>query len=173
LAGRIVDRLRKKTDVPILVATYAIGQSGYLPGVFTQSALVKEKARTIDNWENIDESYLLLPASLGMGPTDEQLTAQQFTGLKDAVEKAFPNFVTITGMGRFMDQKLSEMTIDVSSQFQSKTEVMFVTQLVANQVKQYFNRKVYVSVYVKMINTPQAIYIKRADGTEFFHIYRD
>lgn len=182
MAKKIAERIRLKlknteySDIPIVFALYRLEEQGNLiPGNFLSSGLVKKGENEVSGWKTINEIYFLFPSSpLTAFEKERSLTnANKFSEFKKEVQKFFPNYIGIVGIGRYLDEKLVELTITANTEFGAKTEVIQLTQFMGGQAMEMFPKNTHINIYIQSINEPQAIFVRPADGDEpMMHIYR-
>ncbi|USG66450.1 CamS family sex pheromone protein [Brevibacillus ruminantium] len=174
LAAKIVQTIRaNSTEVPIVVALYQVPEqnSSLVPGRFIMSGTVHANEASVSKWQPIDEAFYLFPSS-DVEKAYPQQSLQFNEKLKRRIQGAFNEFIGVTGVGRFMGGKLTEMTITAIAEYDSRTEVLQFTQFAAAAIDQAFDKNVHVNLYVQTINQPLAIYIRPANGDPYMHIYR-
>ncbi|QQE74964.1 CamS family sex pheromone protein [Brevibacillus composti] len=173
LAAKIVQSVRaNSTEVPIVVALYQVPEpnSSLVPGRFIMSGTVNANEASVSKWVPIDEAFFLFPSGEAEKAYPQQ--SLQYDKLKRHIQSAFKEYIGITGVGRFMGGKLTEMTITATAEYDSRTEVLQFTQFAAAGIEQAFEKSVHVNLYVQTINQPLGIYIRPANGEPYMHIYR-
>ncbi|GBF10778.1 CamS family sex pheromone protein [Tepidibacillus infernus] len=175
IANKILSMVRKKvTDPSILFGIVKAEEFDMkLPGTFILKGEVKEKENSIDDWTNIEESYLFLPAKGSSYNGSEGDISLGFNQLKDQLNEYLPGFAGLTGLARFVNGNLIELTINVNTEFDSTVEVIQFTQFAIALISKYFPTDSQINLYVQTIDQPKAIYIRQANGDDFVHIYRD
>ncbi len=173
LVNRVSERMRKKVDVPILIAIYGFElNNSAIPGRMLGVGLVEKGKETITEWSPFQERYILLPSTV-TGIDDDQTMINKFNDFKKEVDGFFPEFTSVVGLGRIFDDKLKELTITVRADYDSKTQIVQLTQFLGATVEDYFDENAYIKIYVESIERPQAIYVRPEDGKPYMHIYRD
>ncbi|WNC15607.1 CamS family sex pheromone protein [Brevibacillus brevis] len=173
LASRIVQSVRVNTPtVPMLVLLYQVPEanSSLVPGHFIMSGTVNANEAAISKWQPIDEEFYLFPSS----DVEKKYAQQslQYDKLMRQAQSYFGEYVGMTGVGRFMSGKLTELTITATAEYDSRTEVLQFTQFAAGAINQLFDKSVHVNLYVQSMNKPLAIYIRPNAGEPYMHIYR-
>ncbi|MCF6094461.1 CamS family sex pheromone protein [Microaerobacter geothermalis] len=174
IANLVVQRLRQKvTSVPIIVALFQMEpKPSLIPGRFISVGTVNGNEETISKWKEMNEKYVLYPSNKTLEGIFLK-TQRDFTDFKNEVQGFYQNFAGIIGMGRFVEGELVELTVTVTTEFDSKTEIIQMTQFIASILPKYFPDNTYINVYVNSISRPQAIYVRPNNGEPFFHVYRD
>jgi protein involved in sex pheromone biosynthesis len=172
MADELVQRLRKKVpELPIVVALYQLEESNSLvPGSFLSVGLVEKEQNYVSSWKSFNEVFLLFP-SQALNLHDYEL-AVEFSNFRQDVQEFYPNFVGITGKGRFIDEKLVELTLQVTTEFASKTEAIQLTQFLGGTAIERFPSNVHLNIYVQAVNQPQSIFIRPVEGESVMHVYR-
>ncbi|TRY24065.1 sex pheromone biosynthesis protein CamS [Brevibacillus sp. LEMMJ03] len=173
LAARIVQAVRVDTPhVPIVIALYQVPDknSSLVPGRFIMSGTVNANESAVSKWQKIDEEFYLFPSDDAEKAYPQQ--ALQYDKLMRQTQASFSEYIGMTGLGRFMGGKLTELTITATAEFDSRTEVLQFTQFAAAGIDQLIDKGVHVNLYVQTINQPLAIYIRPTSGEPYMHIYR-
>jgi len=143
-----------------------------VPGSFFLVGEVKKNEDFIDEWNKIDEKYLFLPADPALKEEYGEV-ARGFNHLKEKMDQYLPGFTGITGIARFVDGELLELTMKVYTEFDSTVELIQFMQFGATMIPEYFPKDHQLNFYVYTIDQPQAIYIQKVNGENFMHIFRD
>jgi len=173
LAARIVQTARAENpQIPMVVALYQVPQknSTLVPGRFILTGTVNANENGIAKWVPVDEEFYLFPSDEVEQKYPEQ--SLQYDKLKRQAQSFFGEYIGLTGVGRFMSGKLTELTITATAEYDSRTEVLQFTQHAAASINQLFDKDVHVNLYVQSINQPLAIYIRPTSGDPYMHIYR-
>lgn len=176
MADKIAERIRTKvSSVPIIIALYQLEERHSLvPGNFLSVGYVEREQNYASQWKTIDEIYLLFPSNaLTRFSQERSLSyARDFADFKQEVQSFFPNYLGIVGLGRFIDEQLVELTLTVTTEFASKTEVIQLTQFLGATAIDMFPEHIQLNIYVQAINKPQAVFIRPAKGEAVMHVYR-
>lgn len=183
MARQISERIRSKlrnteySDIPIVFSLYRLEEQGNLiPGNFLSVGRSQNGEIEIKDWKTINEIYFLFPSTpLNNFERDRSLTnATQFGEFRNEIQNYFPNYVGVVGIGRYVNEKLVELTITANTEFGAKTEVIQLTQFMGGQAMEKFPKDVHINIYIQSINEPQSIFVRPADGGEpMMHIYRN
>lgn len=151
-AETVLKRLREMEemkDVPIMIGLYREEeQSSPVPGNFVAKTVV-ENGEAIEDWENINEDYVLFPSEEGSEKyfDDDQLVKN----FGEEIVDYFPNFVGVVGKGFYVDEELQKLTLEVPLEFYGKSEVVGFTQYVYGLIKEMFGN--YYDIEVKINST--------------------
>lgn len=175
MADLIAERIRTQFDAPIVIALYQLEeQQSLVPGNFLSVGYVEQDQNYVSKWDAIDETYFLFPSNaLTRFDRDFSKTySSDFADFKASVQEFFPNYIGIIGGGRVIDEQLAELTITVTTEFASKTEVVQLTQFLGGTAIEMFPDNVHLNIYVQAINHPQAVFVRPVNGEPVMHIYR-
>ena len=173
LVSAIASRMRKKVDVPIVIAIYGFEQnSTTLPGRMLGVGKVDRGKSDIGEWSPFQERYIIFPSRV-TGVDKDQETINQFNDFKDEVSTYFPDYTNVIGIGRLVDDKLKELTITVRADYDSKTEIVQLTQFIGAAAEGYFDKEAHINIYIESIERPQSIYVRPSNGKPYMHIYRN
>ncbi|HZG15753.1 MAG TPA: CamS family sex pheromone protein [Candidatus Bathyarchaeia archaeon] len=173
IASRIVQTVRAENQqIPMVVALYQVPDrnSTMIPGSFISTGTVNATDSSVSKWQPIDEKYYLFPST--EVEKDQPQISLQFDKLMKQIQSFFQEYVGITGTGRFMGGKMTELTITATAEYDSRTEVLQFTQYAASLINQLIDKDVHVNLYVQSINQPLSIYVRPPDGEAYMHIYR-
>ncbi|TGV07848.1 sex pheromone biosynthesis protein CamS, partial [Mesorhizobium sp. M00.F.Ca.ET.186.01.1.1] len=173
LAASIVATLRVSTpNVPMLILLYQVPEanSSLVPGHFIMSGTVGAGESAVSKWQPIEEEFFLFPSADVEKKYPQQ--SLQYDKLMRQAQAYFGEYVGMTGVGRFMDGRLTELTITATAEYDSRTEVLQFTQYAAGSINQLFDKSVHVNLYVQSMNKPLAIYIRPTSGEPYMHLYR-
>ncbi|OEF99238.1 hypothetical protein BHF71_09385 [Vulcanibacillus modesticaldus] len=172
VANDLVSIIRRKGVEPrILVGVMkAETKDMKLPGTFILTGDVKQGENIV--WNRLNESFLFLPAKFINLDGIYSDTARAFNHFKDSIDQYFPGFAGITGLARFVDDEMVEMTIKVYAEIDSTVETIQFTQFSVALIEKYFSENIKINLYINSINKPKAIYVKNANGDDFMHVYR-
>src|SRR5690606_15743675 len=128
IAQRVVDRLRdiNREDgvfqhIPIVVALFKEQpRESVIPGYFFAQAEA-EPQQSIQKWQKINERYYLFPSS--EANEEARNEADHFQRFKDDIQAFFDTFIGVVGKGRYENNQIQEMAIDVQIDYEGKAEV--------------------------------------------------
>ncbi len=173
IAARIVQKVRAENpQIPMVVALYQVPDkySTLVPGHFIMTGTVGASESSVSKWQPIDEAFYLFPSD-DVYKAYPQISLE-YDKLMKQVQGFFGEYIGLTGLGRFMDGQLIELTITATAEYDSRTEVLEFTQYAAYWINQLFDKNVHVNLYVQSVNEPLAIYIRPTEGEPYMHIYR-
>ncbi|WZY00674.1 CamS family sex pheromone protein [Bacillus sp. FSL W7-1360] len=149
-AEKIVQRMREKplnpeasegeegptlADVPIVIALFeeSEGQS-VTTGHFFKVA-VDTPGKGLE-WSDIKQRNLYFPSAAA---TEEKRDdAEHFDRFQEEIQAFSENQVGVVGRARYENNHLAKLVIDLNIQYHGKTEVVALTQYVAELVKKYY-----------------------------------
>lgn len=173
MADIILTRLREKPelkDVPIAVGLFKQkSRSDIVPGTYFATAFAGKGKNEFVGWKEVNEEFLLLPASSTTGNYRDLNTT--FKNFKDEIDDYFPSFVNVIGTAFFKDQKLQSLHIEMPIQFFGKSELISFSQYLTSLVKVHF-KDVPVEISVTSVNGPEILVVNDRERKEpFVHVY--
>ncbi|MGM8212072.1 CamS family sex pheromone protein [Virgibacillus sp. W0430] len=171
LAQTILKRVREidtLKDVPIMIALYREEErSSPVPGNFVAKTVI-DKGTTIDNWESIDEEYVLFPSKRG---SDKYFDDYQLVkNFGDEIVDYFPNFIGVVGEGFYVDKELKKLTLEIPLEFYGKSEVIGFTQYVYGLIKERFPTYYDLEVKIKSTDRMESFLYRNA-GEEDIEVH--
>jgi len=142
-----------------------------LPGTFFLLGKSNEENSGF-SWKEIDEYYLFLPTELKLEDANSDIV-KSFNYFKGEMDEYLPGFAGTTGLARIVNGELVEITIKSLVEFDSTTQVIQYTQFGISRINKYFPEDSHVNFYVNTIDQPKALYIRKSNGDDFMHIYKD
>lgn len=175
MAEEILSRLRVRDDIKNIPINFAIfiqsGEGDIKPGQFIAHTTSEGGKRTVDKWEDINEKYVTIPSSEA-NEIDDNLNSN-FEQFNQDLQKYFPNFTQSVGTGRFNNDKLSELKIEIPLDYYGKAEVVGVTQYVSDLSQKYFKGIDNLEISIVDGEEPQALITKTEEDDEpQIHIYK-
>lgn len=154
-------------DTPIVIAMYANSQADSLaPGSF-YAQTTSDKGTTIEKWSDIDDQSIVLPKEA----TDTSKLGSDantgFANFKNDVANFFPNIAGATAVADFKNGTLSSMTVNVTTQFYSQTEIESFTTYISQSALKYLPSNVPIKIIVQTANEMQAILIRKSGEKTF------
>lgn len=145
-----------------------------IPGNFFLVGKVNQDENKIGNWNNVNESYLFLPNLTAIGFNDQYGDVSRgFNHFKKKMDEYLPGYAGITGLAKFSNNDLTELTIRVYTEFDSTVELIQFIQFGVTMTEEYFSEDHQINLYVYSMEQPKGIYVKKANGESFMHIFRD
>lgn len=173
MAAEIVARLRTRDelkDIPIVVGLFKQqARNKIIPGTYFSYGVAKAGQNDIDEWQGIDEEYVLFP-------TDDsqdvyRKVSKNFQNFKQDIDKYFSNYTSVIGKGFYRNKEIQKLMIEVPIQFFGTTEVIGFTQYLTGVLINHFDN-LYVEVSITSINGSEALIVKGVnDKDPDVHIY--
>lgn len=174
----VLARIRKIPGyerIPVQVNIYEQAPANQLVGGhYIYTAVSEDGGQSIDEYEDVEERDLLLPVVQGtQNLATEKGLNQQFLTLKNTIQTAFPNLVSVTGIAYFVDEKLIDFTIKIDSKYFSQSEIASYTQFIGKQIEALFKEQAgNITVEVSAIGVPQALIIRKNGEKEILsHLF--
>ncbi|OIJ14152.1 hypothetical protein BKP35_08110 [Anaerobacillus arseniciselenatis] len=172
IASEVLDRVRQRenlANVPIVIALYQEERrQAIIPGTFVAMTVV-EPGRRIERWETVDDAHYFFPSS--SATANHRDDATRFDNFKQDIDGFFNNYIGIVGKGRYKNNQLQELTIDINLQSNGKAEIIAMTQYITDRLK-HFPENLTVQVYLTSLEGAESIIVRHANEQPFVHIYR-
>lgn len=174
MAQEILKRIRKMEglqDIPVVFALYREESlSSPVPGNFVAKTAVKGSDMSIDEWESIEEDYILFPSD----EAEEKYfdDSQMISNFTNEVAQFFPNYIGVIGEGFYVNEELKKLTLDIPIEFYGKGEVIGFTQYAYGLVKEIFPN--YFDVEIKITSSKKVesfIYREAGEENPTVHIF--
>ncbi|WP_342536300.1 CamS family sex pheromone protein [Sporosarcina sp. FSL K6-3508] len=173
MADIILKRLRDKpelADIPIAVGLFKQkSRNDIVPGTYFATAFAPKGKSEFTGWKEVDETYVLLPASSSTGNYRDLNTT--FKNFKQDIDDYFESFVNVVGTAFYKDQKLKSLHIEIPIQFFGKSELIGFSQYLTSLVKTHF-KDVPLEVSVTSVNGPEVLIVTEGNNNEpLVHVY--
>ncbi|PKR76692.1 hypothetical protein CEY16_12805 [Halalkalibacillus sediminis] len=175
IADDILKKVRNKEalqEVPVVIALYKENERGAIkPGNFMQKTYVEPLDMTTNEWESVNEQYVLFPSNQAEEEYYEH--AEMMQDFTNGVSDYFPNYIGVVGNGFYIDDELQELSINIPIEFQGKQEVVGFTQHIYGLIQEHFPNYFDVEVTVESPTKQESVITKDAGDEEpFVHIYQ-
>ncbi|MCK0472338.1 CamS family sex pheromone protein [Halalkalibacter sp. APA_J-10(15)] len=177
LADRVLERIRSEnfeegafTDIPIVFALFQEEpRDSAIPGRFIATAKADPNSG-IDRWQRIDETYYLFPSRDANNNVRNE--ADQFQRFSDDIQGFFDTYVGVVGTGRYLDNQIQELTIEVPIRYQGTAEIVAMTQFAANQIQERFDEGYKITLEVTSISgNVESVVIVNPNEEPVIHIF--
>ena len=142
MADQIVSRLRAREgfeDIPIVIGLFKQEKrNAIVPGTYFATAFADKGKSSASGWKEVNEQYVLLPASADIDNYREINTA--FNNFKQDIDNYFPSFVNVIGKGFFKENRMQSIAFEIPIQFFGKSEVVGFTQFLTDHIIKYYPR---------------------------------
>ncbi|MDG5785948.1 CamS family sex pheromone protein [Evansella sp. AB-P1] len=174
IAQEVVFRLRGRPgleEIPITIALYREERRGSIvPGSFISMTSLDAEEAVIDDWEAINEEYYFFPSAEARREYPNE--SNNFNQFRVEVEEFFGRSIGIVGKGRYKNELLEEMTIELNLQSHGKPEIVALTQFISNRVNNIFTASAPIYVYVNSVHGPESLIIYYPNEEPYIHIYK-
>ncbi|GAE36272.1 CamS family sex pheromone protein [Halalkalibacter akibai] len=175
IAKEILTRLRTMEegayqDIPILFAVFQEQpRDSVIPGKFIAKAMADPK-NDLDRFQRINERYFLFPSN--EANQEARNEADQFQRFKDDIQEFFDTYLGVVGKGRYVDNQIQELTIEIPLRFQGKAEIVALSQYVASQLQLRFQGNYKVSVEITSVaGNTESVVVQNPDEEPFIHVF--
>jgi len=167
IADEIVSRVRDMeglAEIPIHIALYEqAAQDDLAGGVYVAQGQSTNGSTAIESWETVNEERQIFPLD-----GDDSAEGNAFANFQSEVESFFPNLGGITGRAHYIDDELSNLTIDIMTQFYGETEMVSFTQYLKQSATTFLSADLDVEIVVQSPDGMEAFLQKDSNGTEYF-----
>ncbi|PYZ92255.1 hypothetical protein CR194_15570 [Salipaludibacillus keqinensis] len=173
-AQEILERLREMEgleEVPITFALYQEESRGAVaPGSFIGVAEAGSGQSELQSWEAISEDFIVFPSA---DARDRQPNiSSSFSQFREDIEEFFDRTVGVVGKGRYKNESLEELKIEINIQSHGKAEIIALTQFISGRIDSTFSVESPIYVYVESINGPESLIINYPDQEPYIHVYK-
>ncbi|GAE28166.1 putative pheromone cAM373 precursor lipoprotein CamS [Halalkalibacter wakoensis JCM 9140] len=177
IAAEILTRLRSESmeegafeDIPIVFALFQEQpRESVIPGHFIGRAKAEPRSN-LDRWQRINERYYLFPSS--EANQEARNEADQFQRFQDDVQSFFDTYIGVVGKGRYVDNQIQELKIEIPLRFQGKAEIVALSQYVAGQLQQRFQGNYKVSVTITSVSgNTESVVVQNPNDEPFIHVF--
>lgn len=168
IAQKVLERLRKKSafkNVPIVIAVYKQASNDSLVGG-TFMRYSNNSGEKLAKWKDLDYKNVVYPISdTETSPNSNDSSA--FDNFKTQVESFFPNLSGITAKARYDGKSMEGMSVSITTQFYSETEINSFTQFVSTQAEKYLPSGVNIDITIKSTDEVQSFLSRSAKEKTF------
>lgn len=130
--------------IPIYVTLYKNSASDdALPGAF----FAQRNYSKSDTFSTVDQQWVMFPGTTASSL--DNVTAQQFTSISDAIHNFLVEDVDMIGKGRFDDGLLTDLKITVNMHAKTGTEATALTQYMKSLLKNFSSLEFRIRVEIK------------------------
>lgn len=177
IVAEVIQRVRQiegLENVPLLIAVYREApQNSLVPGYFVAKTLVPGDKASVDEWQTIDEEYVLFPS--GYAEKTYPDISANIVDFESDISNYFPNYVSVIGKGFYQNGELQKLTLEIPVAFYGKAELVGFTQYAYGLILSGFQNHYDMEVKITSgSGTKQEALIFREAGEDegFVHIYR-
>lgn len=166
-AGRKLERYMRQltnveADCPIYISLYASSAANSsLPGVFIGEGTFTGRS---GQFSFIDEQWAIFPS--GQAESLDAALYSQFVSIKNSIHDFLPENVDMIGLGRFEDEQIRSLEIDINVQAKTYSEISALAQLVAKQCDELDTSLMDLNIEIKMFDKTYFTMIKNQGDTE-------
>ncbi|HLS06783.1 MAG TPA: CamS family sex pheromone protein [Bacillota bacterium] len=141
MAEKIVKRLRDMEElqnIPIMLMIFRESEpSSPVSGNFVTKTFVNKDSSSIDEWETIDEEYVLFPSSSGKEKYYDE--HELITSFGHKISDYFPNYTGVIGEGFYIGGELQKMKVKIPLEFHGSGEILGFTQYIYGIAQEIFS----------------------------------
>lgn len=162
---KILETLRQTnglSQIPIVFGLYKqMDDKGVSRGAYIQSG-VSTSGTTISNWASTNIVKRIYPLD-----ADNSTESAKFIELKRNVEGFFPNLNGVVGHATFADNVLTELQINITTQFYGQSEMAGLAQFLVEQAAIYNRTGLKVTIIVESVRGTEAVIFKDTNELVF------
>ncbi|MRH44570.1 CamS family sex pheromone protein [Aquibacillus halophilus] len=173
IAQEVLERIRQIAEletVPVMIALYREeSYDSIVPGSFISKTVVSEGS-SINEWESIDEEYVLFPTTTAKENYPD--TSANLADFEQDVADYFPNYTSVIGKGFYADEQLQKLTIEIPVSFNGKAEIVGFTQYVYGLVMDGFQSHYALEINITSNDRQEGLISRKIGEDEpTVHIY--
>lgn len=162
ISDEIVKTLQEQdgfpADIPVFVSLYKNSASDdALPGAF----FAQRNYNKNDSFVAVTQQWVMFPGNTAS--TLDNVTAQQFSSISDAIHNFLVEDVDMIGKGKFDDGLLTDLKITVNMHAKTGSEATALTQYVKSLLKNFSSLEFRIRVEIKC-NDENIALMERAKG---------
>ncbi|MBP2058438.1 protein involved in sex pheromone biosynthesis [Lactobacillus colini] len=174
-ANKIVARLRKQKglkNVTLVIGLFSkTDKDSLVGGNYFAYGIANANSSKINEWKTVNNRSQVLP-TVGNDKAINSSDSSAFNNFKTSIENYFPNISGVTATVYYQDDKLSKMSIKVTTQFFGYAQVESFASLVESSAKKYLPNNVPIEIEISSVNEVQAIIVKNsADDSYYKHVF--
>lgn len=172
MAEKVIKRIRdieELGNVPVMIAIFREAESSSpVPGNFVTKTFIDKSSTSIDEWETVNEEYVLFPSSTGRDKyADEH---ELITSFGQKISDYFPNYTGIIGEGFYISEDLQKIKIKIPLEFHGSGEILGFTQYIYGIAQEMFKPKYDLEIRVESNKQLESI-ITRARDEDDLEVY--
>lgn len=176
IAEEIYKRLRGRDElknVPIMIGLYKQKASNdIVPGSYMSYSIGKADAKSLGDWTDIDEEYVLFPSN--DNKDEHRAMNTSFQNFKLEVNKYFSNTTSVIGRGFYQNKDIKKLSLEIPIQFFGATETVGFTQFVVSEIPKHFPNNILLEISIKSMDGPEALIVRKPDEKmPFVHMYNE
>lgn len=151
---RKIDQLK---DIRIMIGLYLVSApNSTLPGTYKYVGITKNEKI---EFTKLNYQYYYLNDQFVFN--NDLNTYNAFQNLKTEINNYFKQVYPV-GKGLYVDNKLVKIDIDINSNYISNIEIIYLTDLIANNISKNFDLSVYIKSNVNLNKEKKAIVVKES-----------
>ena len=173
VASLILEQLRElpgAADVPVKIGLFKQGTKDEIAGGNFFASAVSKSGSELSEWQDVNEKYIALPSKGKETLATEDGLENKYTDFKNSVLNFFPNSSGITGVAYYRDNELQKFSITIETKYFAETEILNLTQFVAQTVEQVFNVAGDTEVVIKTLNGFESLIVKKPNEAAEIHV---
>lgn len=165
MADTILERMRDIDgvgEIPILLTIFREAEhASPIPGNFVAKAFVDQGETSIDEWETIEEEYVLFPSNAAKEKYFDE--HEIITSFGHKIADFFPNYTGIVGEGFYMKDELQRMKVKIPLEFYGSGEILGFTQYIYGIAQETFSTNYDLEIHVESREQLEALIYREAN----------
>ncbi|QIL50856.1 CamS family sex pheromone protein [Weissella coleopterorum] len=173
IAAEVVARYRKmegiSADTPIIVGMFSQSSDDSLAGGSFYSYAESKSGTKLSDFKSINEQNVVLPMQEGTKNYKDMASGlnTQFVNFQNNIQGFFPNVSYVTGTANYADKNMTNLKVDITTQFYSQTEMDSFTNYVAQTAPSFLPTNVSVQIRIKTVEGIQAVLVQKSNGKSY------
>lgn len=172
MAAEILSRIRANDQYVDKEIVFAIfiqsGDTDIVPGNFVSEAVVAPGENTIESFTDINSQNLLLPSEQAAEISQE--ANSEYQNFNRDLSSYFDSFTTSVGRGKFVDNQLDTLTVEIPIEYNSRGEMIGMSQFVRDLVNEHFTGTD-IEVEIKDKSQIYSVITREGDGEANLYIF--
>lgn len=167
----VIERLRAADHIPdnvsIMVGVFEQAPSDNLAGGTYLTTGFSDSAESSPNYNVVNERRAVFPVQGG-----DTTEGNNFRNFQSQVENFTPNLNGVVGRAHYVDDILTDLTINITTQFYGQGEIVAFTHYINQMAMTYLPENIRIEIIVESLNGTESILVREVNEDEFYtHIF--
>lgn len=172
MAAEILSRIRANDEYVDKKIVFAIfiqsSDTDIVPGNFVSQATVEPGENSISEFTDINVQNVLLPSNEASEISSE--VNSEYETFNRELSSYFDSFTTSVGRGKFVDNNLDTLTVEIPLEYNSRGEMIGMSQFVRDLVDEHFTNTD-VEVEIKDKSQVYSVITREGEGQANLYIF--
>lgn len=168
-AIKVIARIRENENhqnIPIQVALFLNTASDDLAGGTFFAEAISNQENELSEWISYEHDYV----AYGVDEAPDSEDTAAFTRFRTSIEDFFPVLSGLSGVGLYENDKLTDISININTQFDGYTEIIALTQYAIDEANNIFRNDVPIRIEIETPNGLAAVLTREAGSTTFAYV---